>query len=49
MKEMEIGQLVDYCVTYNKAHGVGSETDSQDEEKVTVRKATAADWDNMWG
>lgn len=47
---MEIGQLVDYVIDYNRIHGYDeSEAGPGGNERVTVREATAADWDNLWG
>lgn len=50
MKEMELGQLVDFCIEYNKRHDYDQDPQTGEEkEKVTVRKATQADMDTMWG
>lgn len=44
---MSIGQVVDYCIEYNKANKIEN---SEDEEKKTVtREATQADWDRLGG
>ena len=45
---MEIGQLVDYVIEYNRIHGAGNEAGPQEENKPVVRKATEADWDDLW-
>lgn len=40
--EMEVGQVVDYVIEWNRVH----ETDEEKEKKKPkVRKATQADWD----
>ncbi|MBQ8933930.1 MAG: hypothetical protein IJ061_06570 [Lachnospiraceae bacterium] len=50
MKEMELGQLVDFCIEYNRVHGYDTDPQTgEKKEKVTVRKATQADMDTMWG
>lgn len=49
IKSMEIGQLVDYVIDYNRIHGYNEREEEPGRKKSTVREATAADWDNMWG
>ena len=44
---MEIGQVVDFCIEYNRVRGITGEAGPK--EETTVRKATEADWDEMWG
>ena len=46
---MEIGQLVDYVIEYNRIHKIGDDETDPGKKKTVSRKATAADWDNMWG
>lgn len=46
---MEIGQLVDFVIEYNRVHGIGEGEADPGKERSITRKATAADWDNMWG
>jgi len=41
---MEIGQIVDYCIEYNKVNEIG-----ESKPKDTRRAATQADWDSFWG
>lgn len=41
MDEMDLGDIIDYVVTYNNMH------DEDDEETETVRKATQDDWNNF--
>ena len=48
MKEMEIGQLVDYVIEYNRIHGYEDEVGPQEEKKPVARQATDADWDDLW-
>lgn len=45
VKEMDIGQILDYCITYNEMHDLGEEP----EKKKKTRKATQADWDAFFG
>lgn len=49
IKSMEIGQLVDYVIDYNRIHGYDELEVEPGRKKATAREATAADWDNMWG
>ena len=42
---MELGQLVDYCITYNRQQ----EETKVEEEKPKKRKATQAAWDAFYG
>jgi len=44
---MELGQIVDFCVEYNRMHGYDKE--DEDTEKPKKRKATQADWDALLG
>ena len=48
IKEMELGQLVDYVTEYNRMHDYGP-SGSKKEDKPKRRKATQADWDAFWG
>ena len=45
---MELGQIVDYCTEWNNAHKE-SDSNSNNEEGVTVRDATQEDWDEFFG
>lgn len=45
LQEMEIGQIVDFCIEYNKMH----EPKEDKKPKVNKRKATQADWDAFFG
>lgn len=47
MRDMEIGQIVDYVEEYNLMHGEKSE--KKEKEKIVKRKATQADWDALMG
>lgn len=40
---MTLGQVIDYCLTWNDANGVG------DKNGNMKRKATQADWDKFLG
>ena len=48
IKEMELGQLVDYVTEYNRMHDY-KDPGSKKEDKPKRRKATQADWDSFWG
>ena len=41
MDEMDLGDIIDYVITYNNMH------DEDAEETETVRKATQDDWNNL--
>lgn len=50
MADMTIGQIVDYVEEYNRIHGENEESGKRKEkEEVVRRKATQADWDNLFG
>lgn len=40
--EMEVGQVVDYVIEWNRVHDQGD--DEKEKKKPKVRKATQADW-----
>lgn len=42
---MDLGQIVDYVVTWNEFHA----EEFEDDEKPKRRKATQADWDALGG
>lgn len=42
---MELGEIVDFIVDYNRRYEKAQET----EKKETTRKAKQADWDSFWG
>lgn len=44
---MEVGQIVDFCVEWNKANQ--SDVQETKETKPKKRKATQADWDAFFG
>lgn len=45
---MTVGQVVDYCKTYNEMNNIKSESSSNGgEDKTVTRKATQADWDRF--
>ncbi len=48
IKEMELGQLVDYVTEYNRMHDYET-SGSKKEDKPKRRMATQADWDAFWG
>ncbi len=43
-KKMTIGQIVDYCITYNEMTNSGKE---ENNDGTTIRKATQADFNNF--
>lgn len=45
MKEMEIGQIVDYCIQWNEIH----DPDDTKKKRKNKRKANQADWDSFLG
>lgn len=49
MKDMEIGQVVDYVEEYNRMHDTGNGKGEKKQEEVIRRKATQQDWDNFFG
>ena len=45
---MTVGQVVDYCKTYNEMNSIKSESNSNENSgEETIRKATQADWDRF--
>ncbi len=44
---MSIGQVVDYCIEYNKVNKIKNSKD--EEKKAVIRDATQADWDRLGG
>lgn len=49
MRRMGIGQLVDYCIEFNDAHGLTEGGEKSAEAKPKRRAATQADWDAFYG
>lgn len=50
ISQMEIGQIVDYIIEYNKLHDYEGSGNSKTPTKSTnKRKATQADWDALCG
>ena len=49
VKQMELGQIVDYCIEFNKANEKEYKDVKQQESKPKARKATQADWDAFFG
>ena len=48
MADMEVGQLVDFVIEYNRIHDIKSSKKGEVEpEEVIERKATQADWDAL--
>nr|WP_314632458.1 hypothetical protein [uncultured Mogibacterium sp.]DAP35146.1 MAG TPA: hypothetical protein [Caudoviricetes sp.]DAR66304.1 MAG TPA: hypothetical protein [Caudoviricetes sp.]DAR97546.1 MAG TPA: hypothetical protein [Caudoviricetes sp.]DAX72446.1 MAG TPA: hypothetical protein [Caudoviricetes sp.] len=45
---MNIGSVVDFCITYNNTMNSEAEEDTH-EPRVRRRKATQADWDAFYG
>ena len=45
ISKMELGQIVDYCIEWNKIQ----ESTEEHKEKIRKRKATQADWDAFFG
>lgn len=45
LKKMELGQILDYFIEYNRVHSIKDE----EEKKPKKRKATQADWDALLG
>lgn len=46
---MEVGQLVDYCITYNAQQKEAEKEAEEADKKPKKRKATQADWDAFYG
>lgn len=44
---MSIGQVVDYCIEYNKVNKI--ENSEREETQTVTREATQADWDRLGG
>lgn len=44
---MSIGQVVDYCIEYNKVNEI--ENSKGEDKKAVIREATQADWDRLGG
>lgn len=44
---MELGQILDYFIEYNRIHSIKEE--EEEEKKPKKRKATQADWDAFLG
>lgn len=54
IKEMELGQIVDYCLEWNKANEVDEDPEAGKNKKTKTqkrrkRKANQADWDALLG
>jgi hypothetical protein len=49
MRRLDIGQLVDYCIEYNEAHGLKEGSEKNIETKPKRRAATQADWNAFYG
>ena len=51
LRRMELGQIVDYCIEWNKIHEEqeNNSSDNEQAEQETRRKATQADWDALFG
>lgn len=49
MKDMEVGQIVDYVIEYNRIHDPEHKDSPAGKQPDTVRKATQADWDALLG
>ncbi|MGP1567932.1 MAG: hypothetical protein ACTTHM_04390 [Peptoanaerobacter stomatis] len=44
-EKLTIGQIVEYCITYNQANNQSKNDDGDD--KMITRKATQSDWDRF--
>ena len=44
-EKLTIGQIVEYCITYNQANNQSKNDDGDD--KIITRKATQSDWDRF--
>lgn len=49
VKNMELGQAVDFCIEWNKVHKDEIEDQNGKETKHGTRKATQADWNAFLG
>lgn len=49
IQQMEIGQVVDYAIEWNKAHKIDDDAGHTGRKKPRRRKATQADIDAFWG
>lgn len=50
MKEMTLGQIVDYCVECtNRRLAAERQAGDNGKSQAPRRKATQADWDKFWG
>lgn len=47
VNNMSIGQVVDYCIEYNKINKI--ENSKDEDKKAVTREATQADWDRLGG
>jgi len=48
LKQLEIGQIVDFCIDWNNYHDLKQGADDT-KKKKTKRKATQKDWDLLLG
>ena len=50
MKEMTLGQIVDYCIECtNRRFAAEKQAGDNGKSQAPRRKATQADWDKFWG
>ena len=52
IRDMDIGQVVDYVEEYNRIHNTNTKTKTSSkpqQEEIKRRKATQADWDWFLG
>lgn len=47
IKEMELGQVVDFVIEYNDMHNFTD--DGKKAAKPKIRDANQSDWDAFWG
>jgi len=49
IKKMQLGQVVDFCIEYNKRQEEGEKAAEKQERRRTKRKATQSDIDSFFG
>ena len=49
IKAMQLGQVVDFCIEYNKRQEEGEKAAEKQERRRTKRKATQSDIDSFFG
>lgn len=46
VKKMDLGHVLDFCITYNKIHTID---DEEEKPKPKKRKASQGDWNSLFG